>query len=213
MDAGAGMKFSGRVAIPREGRQLALLIPPSTITFWEVGTWRQTGAIEREPGPVWSQTFSGDGEWYALAHGEDKVDVWRVSDGAPVVSVRPRGSALYQVAFSPDRRTLAVAYDTVVGLWDMPSGEFLAELRGDAGAMWSVGWSADGKTLASGTQDGAVILWNAATRRRITALPGHTSIVCDLAFSPDDGLLATISVDHELRLLRAPSFADAGPGR
>jgi WD40 repeat protein len=186
---------------------VALLVEPTTITWWEVGTWRQTLAIEREPGPAWAQTFSHDGAWYALAYGDDKVDVWRVSDGKPVVSIRPRAAALYQVAFSPDDGTLAIAHDTVVGLYRMADGRVLGELRGDAGLMWSVGWSADGKTLASGTQDGAVILWNAATRRRIADLPAHTSIVCDLAFSPDDSLLATISVDHELRLLRAPSLA------
>src|SRR5690242_16246447 len=49
----------------------------------------------------------------------------------------------------------------------------------------------DGRTLASGGQDKAVRLWDAATGKVIRTLTGHQVSVSDLVFAPDGSLLAT----------------------
>jgi WD40 repeat protein len=53
-----------------------------------------------------------------------------------------------------------------------------------------------------------VKFWNIRARREVTTLKAHDSIVCSMAFSPDGGTLATISVDETMRLWRAPAFSE-----
>jgi WD40 repeat protein len=53
-----------------------------------------------------------------------------------------------------------------------------------------------------------VTFWNVARWREIATLRAHQTIVWDLAFSPDDRTLATISIDETLRLWPAPGFEE-----
>jgi WD40 repeat protein len=85
----------------------------------------------------------------------------------------------------------------------------LGEMRADAGAVMSLTFARDGRTVVAGTQDGLVQLWNTATRREIASWKAHTTIVSGLAFSRGDTVLATVSVDHEMRLWTAPVLAEA----
>jgi WD40 repeat protein len=65
-------------------------------------------------------------------------------------------------------------------------------LYGHEETVWSVAFSPDGKTLASGSKDGAVILWDITTNPPTsTTLPGHTKQVTSVAFSPDGHILAS----------------------
>jgi WD40 repeat protein len=92
-------------------------------------------------------------------------------------------------------------------MWDVATGE-VHHLRGDAGSVWCLTFTHDGKTLAVGSHDGMVKFWNVSTRREITTLKAHKTILCGLAFSPDDKTLATICVDQTMRLWTAPGFKE-----
>ncbi len=68
----------------------------------------------------------------------------------------------------------------------------LAQLRGHTERVNVVAFSPDGGTLAGGDGDGAVIVWDARTRRPVgDPMKGHTRAVEAMAFSPDGGLLAS----------------------
>jgi WD40 repeat protein len=45
-------------------------------------------------------------------------------------------------------------------------GKEKSTLRGHTGPVWSVAFSPDGKTLASGSQDGAIKLWDVPGARK-----------------------------------------------
>src|SRR5262245_36518890 len=83
-------------------------------------------------------------------------------------------------------------------LWRL-SHRFLSILRHN-GTVYSVTFSPDGKRMATGSDDGAVRLWDAATGQELLNVNGHTGFISSVAFSPDGKRLAIGSSDHTVRL-------------
>ncbi|HEY8286459.1 MAG TPA: TIR domain-containing protein, partial [Chloroflexota bacterium] len=74
-------------------------------------------------------------------------------------------------------------------------------LHGQNGGVRALAYSPDGRILASGGDDDAIRLWDAASEQQIgPPLTGHTGAVTTLAFSSDGTLLASGSADQTIRL-------------
>ncbi|MBB5780768.1 WD40 repeat domain-containing protein [Nonomuraea jabiensis] len=151
--------------------------------------------------------FSPGGE---LASASDDVRRWDVRTGELVS--RPLGGStddVSDVAFSPDRYTLASTDDNVIRLWNVSERSEVKAigqpLTGHTGAVRSLAFSADGRTLASGADDGTVRLWNLAVGR-ITNATGPAPSV---AFGPDGRTL--VGVDWATQLWRTTDRARPTP--
>jgi WD40 repeat protein len=64
-------------------------------------------------------------------------------------------------------------------------------LTGHSKYVTSLAYSPDGRRIATGSADGTVKLWEAATGALIRTHPGHTGLVYAAAFSPDGTRLAS----------------------
>jgi WD40 repeat protein len=72
------------------------------------------------------------------------------------------------LAVSPDRRTLATAWDPdEIQLWDVFTGKELLRRKADA-RIYTLTFSPDGKLLATGLYDGSTLLWDVSA---VTARP------------------------------------------
>ena len=97
-----------------------------------------------------------------------RVNIWSIAAGKIIRSITTRDLPPYgcprQIAWSPDGRTLAVAFtDKSTGgivLFDAPSGVELKELRGHNSFISALAFSPDSARLASSSGDGTVILWD-----------------------------------------------------
>jgi WD40 repeat protein len=196
-------RLSGHVHFSADGKLLALRTEAGPIIFWSTADWTKTR--DTDFGAVSDYLFSPDGRLFAT-RASDQVSLWSTSGWArrgtfPVPRKDPLG-----LAFSPDGRWLAIGCrDAPVQLWDSSTGESYA-LRSEAGAVWCLAFTHDGKTLAVGSHDGLVKFWNVATRREVTTLRAHLTIVTGLAFSADDKTFATASFDGTMRLWTAPGL-------
>jgi WD40 repeat protein len=170
----------------------------------------RAGAVDRPPldvgEPMAELEFSPDGTLLAVGTIEGSavlVDVkrWSVRRRVAVSRSGARSDAGARfggrevgVALSPDGALLAsVGNEGQVLLEDVHGGDQTTVAEGK-GPAFSVDFSADGRTLAAGFANGTVLLVDVPGRQHSTvALVGHAGFVLDVAFSPDDELLAVAS--------------------
>ncbi len=118
--------------------------------------------------------------------------------------VIPHTSDVWDVAFSPDSKTLATACADGFGrIYSVPEGKLLVTTATKEANIWRVRFSPDGKLLATASGDASstsVKVWNAATGAETLSLVGHTARVRAIGFSPDGKLIATGSRDGTIRI-------------
>src|SRR5262249_32765031 len=81
-------------------------------------------------------------------------------------------------------------------------------LTGHEEKVRAVAFSPDGRRLASGSDDGTVNVWYAATGREILRLAGPGGGIQSVAFSPDNRLVAAGTADGPIRLWDAATGAE-----
>ena len=87
----------------------------------------------------------------------------------------------------------------------------IAALTGHTDRIHAMAFSPDGNTLVTGSYDGTVRLWDAATHRQIGApLAGHDGKIYSVAFSPHGKVVASGADDGIVRLWDAATHRQIG---
>jgi WD40 repeat protein len=205
----------------------------------------QTGKVVRRL--PWQTTvfdFTSNERWMAFSSIRDEVILEDLSKSQKV-SYRQgafpknaldtfslNGEALrgtiYNIAFSPNEKILAVARATAeVQLWEVETRHLLQTLKGHRKPVTCIAFSPDGKWLASGSNikpwgaryyyrsekpkklvdaiisakpDPRVLLWDLKTGKVIQSFDTDTDGIRDVAFSPDGTWLACTTNDTNIRL-------------
>ena len=124
----------------------------------------------------------------------------------------PPGCAANRAALRLEKGGLDLRHEWRLFDEDRPSGfpACLVTLEGHKGQVQAVAFSPNGAIIASGSDDGAVKLWDAATDSELRTLTGHTrpagrpppgrparpTIVRSVAFSADNLVVASGSEDY-----------------
>ena len=119
----------------------------------------------------------------------------------PKNPVRPQ---IFDLAYSPDDKVLALAGYREVRLVDPATKKEIGRLTGHAGAVRAIAFSPDGKLLAAAgglpARSGEVLIWDVEQRKLLHSIHGHADCIYGVAFSPDGKSVATASYDKLVKL-------------
>jgi WD40 repeat protein len=204
------------VAFTPDGRYLAYggvdSWPVAAVWLVETGTWNQVLQVE-EGWNIPAILFTPDSLLMIAGGISRNVRAWYVPQGDQVYIIYFPGQ-VYDLALSPDSRTLAAAPCTEssanicqnVELWlrDAGSGAIQARIFAGTSPIQALQYSPDGGLLLTGSQDGVLKAWSMPGAEILVTLPLHPGTIEDLAFSPGGDLLATAGSDGTVRVWRAP---------
>jgi WD40 repeat protein len=186
---------------------------PDTIDLYEVLTRKKIRTLYPRGGGVVSIAFSPNGEWLAAGsrYGSEwdsyagDIQLWLGTYLQPLGILYAETRAVSEVAFSPDSKTLAVAYTSTksdenrVEFRDTATWEVTRTLT--TGAVLQIAFSPAGGLLASVPDRYATKLWNLKDGKLLdTIYTSFTGAVSSLEFSGDGRYLATGHYDGAIRL-------------
>ncbi|CAE7145323.1 unnamed protein product, partial [Rhizoctonia solani] len=137
-----------------------------------VYVWRrQTGELEYTLGPI-----ETDGDYDRIYHEE------------------------WPAAFVFDSRQVVCGSKSGrIYMWE--DGKLSFSSTGHHNQITSIAFAPDGQSFASGSQDGALMVWNASTGERVfDSLTGHSDRINHIVFSPDGTRIASGSDGGAVRL-------------
>jgi WD40 repeat protein/serine/threonine protein kinase len=199
-----------------DGRTILTGSRDSTIRLWDGATGqllRILWFIYR----VRSAAFSPDGKRFLAEEGgtdpnRGRVRLWDVETGSPLGPFVDVPGLVWQVAFSPNGRSCAVASgDNAVCLWDLPTGRarFLAAVH--LSRVVALAFSPDGQRLVTGSTDKTAQLWDAATGKPVGEPLKHQGGVWGVGFSADGRTVVTGGRGGGARLWDAATGTPIGP--
>ncbi len=184
--------------------------------IWDTESREPVGSPLQAPRPIVGAAFSGDATSLATHDLDGEVVVWSLPNGARRAAFQHR-LPVFQVALSPDGRTLAAACGVSlaapesfrdqepgeVHLWDIGAQERLAPIWRHSAAAVSVSFSGEGRfVLAAGdlAGPGEARLWDTSKfAGAATELPGSNQLTIDehsVSFSTAGNQLAAWEGDR-----------------
>jgi WD40 repeat protein len=136
------------------------------------------------------------------------LSVWDAATGRRLVNLAKHGWLVATPYTADGRRVISVEQDGV-HVWEITTGQELGRpIRGELVGWFNAAVSPDGRLVAAGnvekpqtrlpgepepSSDPAIRVWELASGKPVARLLGHTTQSCNLAFSPDGRMLASVS--------------------
>jgi WD40 repeat protein len=182
----------------RDGTILASASADDTIRIWDVASATTTEVLPGHTENVTNVAFSPDASILVSTGQDNRVLVWDTTSWEIIADLDGHTDWVWDVAFSPDGSFfVTISSDNSAIIWNAQTFDEVGRLVGHTSVSISVEYSHDGLNILTGSHDGSAILWDAATFQPIRSYRGADGesgmAVMDVAFSPDDNLIAVAS--------------------
>jgi tricorn protease-like protein len=134
--------------------------------------------------------FHPDGKFLAAGGQDRAIEIWDLTAGKVVTTLRAPPGFVLDVRYSPDGRLLAAAANESVVVWTTADGKQVAAFEKLDGTPAMIGFSGDGSKLVAACQKDGAIVWDTKTFQEIARLKGDRADVRAVAISPDGKTVA-----------------------
>ena len=142
------------------------------------------------------------------AGGDHTVVVSDVATGAERARLVGHGSAVTQVAFTPDGgRVVTTSTDRTLRVWDAASGAALRTIAGPEEEIWALALASDGRTAVTGEQLGVLREWDLESGALLATWRTDPLRVWAVAIRPDGARIASASASGKAALWRGDTHA------
>jgi hypothetical protein len=217
--------YANDVAFTPDGTTLLAACEDGNVRRWNVADGMELEPLAGLKDPVQSVAISADGRFAAAAAGDEtrltragSVKVWTLTDGKAGAAIEvPPEKCATGVVFSPDAATLYVSdINKRVTLYDVATGQarsFFGKHSRQVNDVRLVRGGAVAVSAAGGQQkDGnEIIVWNTTDGEELAKTAFHTAKVGRVAVSPDESLLASVSIDKTAALWDFASMLKNAP--
>ena len=199
-----------------DGTRIASASNDGTVRIWDALTGRNivtyTGPSSLRGGIAASNAVAWSLDGLSLAIGGlGPAVLIDTTTGKIIGYYGPNSGQAHAVAFSPNRKYLAVGRDnTTVEVWEVATKTNVYIYNGHSGDVFTLAWSPDSKRIASGGADATVQVWDALTGNHAYTYRGHLDYywghltsgqeVDTLAWSPNGKQIASGSTDNTVQV-------------
>jgi WD40 repeat protein len=148
--------------------------------------------------------FAPNGHRLATVGQDGTLRLWDVSSGGQLAAIPAHRGVAYDVAYSPDGRTIATAGggDRTARLWDADSGHPLRTLSAHSAGVTSVAFSRDGQELVTGSDDRTVRVWDVSSGQLLDTLVGPKDSITSVTYNRDGTQILASSLDRHTYVMR-----------
>ena len=159
------------------------------VRWWNAATGAELRHV-RHDAQVYSLAFGKDGSTLFTGGDDPGLRIWRAADGAPLHFVPAKGNQFFALAAGARRLVAGGATLVVYAQDDVPASGRQLRDRAHHGWIQSVALSPDEERVASGGDDGAVRVWDAAAGKELLTWKGHAGGVAAVLFVDRGGTVA-----------------------
>eukprot|EP01063_Lacrimia_lanifica_P031782 TRINITY_DN530_c2_g1_i1.p2 TRINITY_DN530_c2_g1~~TRINITY_DN530_c2_g1_i1.p2 ORF type:complete len:558 (+),score=164.67 TRINITY_DN530_c2_g1_i1:50-1723(+) len=185
-----------------------------TVRLWNLNTRQQVQIFKGHTRPVTCVQFNFYGNMVITGSKDGTARFWDIASGICLRSLQRThtSAAVSTVDFSPNGTLLVGYQDSSIRFWDMAAGSnnvlLPRRLQGHVNTSRNLvkAMFGPGNLVFSGSEDGTVCVWSAATGQLVMRLV-HTCVttetpqaVYDVRWNPELSMLATCSDDRTVRL-------------
>ena len=136
--------------------QLLAAVDGKHIKIWDVEKRQVIARLECDKIWIDAIAFSPDSQTFAGAGREGNIKLWSVSNWKAIGNIK-QVTSVFDLAFSPDGKSLASASYAEVSIWSVENGKKITSITGYTGWVMEAAFSLDGTTIvSSGLDDGTL---------------------------------------------------------
>jgi Prp8 binding protein len=159
---------------------------------------------------ITSVAFSKDGDTIFAGSVDENIRAWDLRNDSVSFTLKGHTDIVTGISLSPDgNHLLSNAMDRRMYIWDVrpfvttPSRcmkRFEGHSHNFEKMLLRCSWSSDGRQVSAGSSDRCVYVWDVSNQEILYQLPGHKGSVNEVAFHPNEPIIASCSSDKNIFL-------------